>query len=553
MPPVRVLTPHYANGILTLKVTPTPRPETPHGLAPPSLDSNNQYKRCLLQLRAKGDRSLEKYIFLSSLKQFDEDMFYAIAMANMVEICPLIYTPTVGEACLEFSHIYRKPEGMYVSIEDKGNIKNVLKNWPKKDETRITVVTDGSRILGLGDLGVNGMPISIGKLSLYIAGAGLRPTSTLPICLDLGTNNPKNLEDPLYLGLRQKRVGDEEMDAFMDEFMEAMAEVFPRILIQFEDFSTEHAFHYLERYRNTAKVPVFNDDIQGTGAVVLSGFVNAAKISSEASGRELTDHKVLFLGAGSAGVGVAKQVMSFFTLQGMSEEDAKDRIYFIDSQGLITADRPKLQQHKIYFARRDYQGPPLKNLLEIVNYVKPTAIFGLSTTKGAFTRDVIERMAELNPRPIIFPLSNPVSLSECEFKDAVEWTDGKVIFASGSPFLSYTYKDKEYYPGQGNNMYVFPGIGYGAVLSKCKHVTSSMIENASLALAESLTQEERDMGLIYPNLTRVREVSLQIAARVIHVAQEEGVDTNIPLRSMDDDHLLEYCRRKSWVPTVQGA
>jgi len=474
-------------------------------------------------------------------------------MANMVEICPLIYTPTVGEACLEFSHIYRKPEGMYVSIEDKGNIKNVLKNWPKKDETRITVVTDGSRILGLGDLGVNGMPISIGKLSLYIAGAGLRPTSTLPICLDLGTNNPKNLEDPLYLGLRQKRVGDEEMDAFMDEFMEAMAEVFPRILIQFEDFSTEHAFHYLERYRNTAKVPVFNDDIQGTGAVVLSGFVNAAKISSEASGRELTDHKVLFLGAGSAGVGVAKQVMSFFTLQGMSEEDAKDRIYFIDSQGLITADRPKLQQHKIYFARRDYQGPPLKNLLEIVNYVKPTAIFGLSTTKGAFTRDVIERMAELNPRPIIFPLSNPVSLSECEFKDAVEWTDGKVIFASGSPFLSYTYKDKEYYPGQGNNMYVFPGIGYGAVLSKCKHVTSSMIENASLALAESLTQEERDMGLIYPNLTRVREVSLQIAARVIHVAQEEGVDTNIPLRSMDDDHLLEYCRRKSWVPTVQGA
>ncbi|KAG8861036.1 hypothetical protein FRB91_011072 [Serendipita sp. 411] len=490
--PVRILTPQFVDGIFKgLKIAPTPPSPPAHGLAPPALDSNNQYKRCLLQLRSKGERSLEKYIFLSSLKQWDEEMFYAILIANMPEITPLIYTPTVGEACLEFSHIYRKPEGLYVSIDDKGNIKNVLKNWPKKNDTRITVVTDGSRILGLGDLGVNGMPISIGKLSLYIGGAGFKPQSTLPICLDLGTNNPKNLEDPLYLGLRRNRVDDKEMDEFMDEFMEAMAEVFPKILVQFEDFSTEHAFHYLDRYRNTAKVPVFNDDIQGTGAVVLSGFVNAAKLSSDASGRALTDHKVLFLGAGSAGVGVAKQVMSFFTLQGMSEEEAKSRIYFIDSQGLITVDRPKLQQHKIYFARKDYTGPPLKNLIDIVNYVKPTALFGLSTTKGAFTKQVIERMADLNPRPIIFPLSNPVSLSECEFKEAIDWTDGRVIFASGSPFLAYTYKGKEYYAGQGNNMYVFPGIGFGGVLSKCTHVTSSMVENASLALAESLTQEER--------------------------------------------------------------
>lgn len=507
----------------------------------------------MLQLRSKGDRPLEKYIFLSSLKQYDEEMFYAILMANMPEICPLIYTPTVGDACLNFSHIYRKPEGLYVSIEDKGSIKNVLRVWPHKDKARITVVTDGSRILGLGDLGVNGMPISIGKLSLYIAGAGFKPESTLPICLDLGTNNAKNLDDPLYLGLRRKRVDDKEMDEFMDEFMHAMAEVFPNILVQFEDFSTDHAFHYLERYQNTAKVPVFNDDIQGTGAVVLSGFVNAAKLSSEASGRDLTDHRVLFLGAGSAGVGVAKQVMSFFTLQGLSEEEAKSRIWFIDSQGMITADRPKLQAHKIYFARKDYSGPPLKNLLDIIDYVKPTALVGLSTMRGAFTKEAVEKMAELNPRPIIFPLSNPVSLSECEFKDAIEWTDGKVIFASGSPFLPYTYKGKEYYPGQGNNMYVFPGIGFGGVLSKCKHVTPSMVENASLALAESLTQEERDMGLIYPKLTRVREVSMQIAARVIHVAQEEHVDRNAPLRHMDDEHLLEFARKRSWYPRVPSS
>lgn len=551
---IRVLTPHYDSDgkFKGLRVAPQNPEPIAHGLLPPALAQNNQYKRSLLQLRALGDRNLEKYIYLSSLKQYDEDMFYAILMAHMPEICPLIYTPTVGEACLEFSHIYRKPEGLYVSIEDKGNIKSVLKNWPKAKDARITVVTDGSRILGLGDLGVNGMPISIGKLSLYIAGAGFKPHSTIPICLDLGTNNPKNLDDPLYLGLRRKRVDDKEMDEFMDEFMKAMADVFPKILVQFEDFSTEHAFHYLDRYKDTAKVPVFNDDIQGTGAVVLSGFINAAKLSSEASGRPLTDHKVLFLGAGSAGVGVAKQVMSFFTLNGLSEEEAKSRIYFIDSQGLITADRPKLQQHKIYFARRDYQGPPLKNLIDIVEYVKPTALFGLSTTRGAFDRKVIERMAELNPRPIIFPLSNPVSLSECEFKDAVEWTDGKVIFASGSPFLPYTYKDKVYYPGQGNNMYVFPGIGLGGVLSKSKHVTPSMVENGSLALAESLTDEERELGLIYPKLTRVREVSMHIAARVIRTAQKDHMDRNESLRKISDEQLLEYVKSKSWNPTVKG-
>jgi len=411
-------------------------------------------------------------------------------------------------------------------------------------------MTDGSRILGLGDLGVNGMPISIGKLSLYVGGAGINPDTTLPICLDLGTNNQKNLDDPLYLGLREKRIGDKEMDEFMDELMKEIAVVFPKMLLQFEDFSTEHAFHYLERYK-IGKVPVFNDDIQGTGGVVLSGFLNAAKLSSGASGRPLTDHKVLFLGAGSAGVGVARQLMSFFTLQGLSEAEAKARIYFIDSQGLITADRPGgLAEHKKYFARTDYNGPPLKQLIDIISYVKPTALLGLSTIKNAFDKPVVEAMAGLNPRPIIFPLSNPVSLSECEFHDAVEWTGGSVIFASGSPFPTYNYKGKDYFPGQGNNMYIFPGLGLGAVLSKAKHVTDSMVEAASLALSESLTDEEHALGLIYPKLTRVREVSAQIAHRVIHVAQEAGVDRNEHLRHLDDPHLLAYVKGKMWNPPV---
>jgi len=343
----------------------------------------------------------------------------------------------------------------FVSIKDKGKIRDVLRNWPRIDEARISVVTDGSRILGLGDLGVNGMPISIGKLSLYVAGAGIRPMSTIPICLDLGTNNEKSLGDPFYLGLRQKRVPDNEMTEFMDEFMEAMADVFPKLVIQFEDFSTNHAFFYLERYRH--RYPALNDDISGTGAVVLSGFLNAATLSSAASGQPLSSHRILFLGAGSAGVGVAMQLLSFFTLQGLSVDEARERIWLFDSQGLIYETRGPMAEHKKYFSRRDYKGPPLTKLLDVIAYVKPTALLGLSTITGAFTQEIIRAMSDLNPRPIIFPLSNPVKLSECTFEQAVEHTKGNVLFASGSPFPEMSYMGKMLYPGQGNNMYIFPG------------------------------------------------------------------------------------------------
>jgi len=298
------------------------------------------------QLRSK-DKDIEKYIYLSGLKDADPNMFFELCLNHMPEITPIIYTPTVGDACLQYSHIFRKPEGLFVSIKDKGQIHDVLRNWPHINEARISVVTDGSRILGLGDLGVNGMPISIGKLSLYVAGAGIRPESTVPICLDFGTNNKKLLDDQFYLGLRQNRVGDEEMTAFMDEFMQAMADVFPKLVIQFEDFSTEHAFYYLARYRH--RYPALNDDISGTGAVVLSGFLNAAKLSSAASGQPLSSHRILFLGAGSAGVGVAMQLQSFFTLNGLSADEARERIWLFDSQGLVYDARGPMAEHKKTF------------------------------------------------------------------------------------------------------------------------------------------------------------------------------------------------------------
>jgi malate dehydrogenase (oxaloacetate-decarboxylating)(NADP+) len=544
--PTRVLTPRYENGVMVdIKVTAPPSPPLAHGLTPTMLDRANHLQRTLLQLRSK-DKNLEKYIFLSQLKQTDEELFFKLLLDHMPEITPLIYTPTVGDACLEFSHIFRRPEGLYISYHDKGKIGSVLRNWPRKEEARIAVVTDGSRILGLGDLGINGMPISIGKLSLYIAGAGLRPASTLPICLDLGTNNEKNLQDPLYLGLRQRRVSDSEMQSFMEEFMTEMHRYFPKLLVQFEDFSTDNAFKYLDMFRHNYQV--FNDDIQGTGGVVLSGFMNAAKLSSAASGLPLKDHKVLFLGAGSAGVGVAKQLTSFFMLQGLSEEEAKRRIWTVDSQGLITANRPSLAEHKKYFARTDYSGPPLKQLIDIIQYVKPTALLGLSTIRGAFTREVITAMAGINPRPIIFPLSNPVKLSECEFHEAIEWTNGSAIFASGSPFPSVEYGGYKFEPGQGNNMYIFPGLGLGAILARSTVVTDSMVLAASLALSESLNQQEKDDGLIYPRLTRIRDISEQIACRVIREAQKEGVDSNIALKGLDDDALRSWVREKMWRP-----
>ncbi|TFY83789.1 hypothetical protein EWM64_g214 [Hericium alpestre] len=514
-------------------------------VSPPHFSQTIHRARTLNQLRSKNN-GLEKYIYLNGLKERDQGLFYSLLYENMPEMVPILYTPTVGDACQNYSHIWRRPEGLYVSIGDKGRIREVLSTWPNLRDARIAVVTDGSRILGLGDLGANGLPISIGKLDLYIAGAGIRPLSTVPICLDLGTNTQKYLDDPLYIGVRRPRPSTEEMDEFMEEFMEAMTEVFPNLLVQFEDFSTDNAFRYLAKFR--AQYKCFNDDVQGTGAVVLSGFLNAARLSAQASGRPLSEQRILFFGAGSAGTGVAKQLLSFFKFLGMSEADATKQIWTVDSKGLITADRKGLQEHKKFFARTDYEGPPLTNLVDIINYVKPTALLGLSTMRNAFSKEVIDAMMAHNERPIVFPLSNPVSLSEIDYDDAFEWTNGKVIFASGSPYRAITRDSKTFEPGQGNNMYVFPGIGLGALLSKASRVTDTMIEQASVALASSLTKEETAAGLVYPRLDRIRDISARISLAVIRAAQNANVDNSPALRHVTDNTLLAYIKEQMWQP-----
>ncbi|EGN92120.1 hypothetical protein SERLA73DRAFT_173095 [Serpula lacrymans var. lacrymans S7.3] len=514
---------------------------------PPHFKNTDHRQRCLVQLRSK-QVALEKYIYLNGLKGRDSNLFYDILLDNMQELVPILYTPTVGDACVNYSHIWRRPEGLFVSIEDKGHIREVLSSWPNIHDSRIAVVTDGSRILGLGDLGANGLPISVGKLDLYIAGAGIKPTSTVPICLDLGTNTQKYLDDPLYIGVRRQRPGPAEMDAFMEEFMQAMKDVFPHLVIQFEDFSTDNAFKYLDKYRS--QYTVFNDDIQGTGSVILGGFINAARLSSAASNLPLSDHKILFFGAGSAGIGVAKQLLSFFTMSGLSEEEARKRIYTVDSKGLITADRKGLQEHKKFFARTDYNGPALTNLVDIIKYVKPTALLGLSTMRNAFSEEVVKAMSGLNKRPIIFPLSNPVALSELDYSDAIQWSNGEVIFASGSPYKPVSHGGKDFEPGQGNNMYIFPGIGLGTILSKAHHVSDGMVEQAANALASSLNAEEQAAQLVYPRLGRIRDISAQIALAVIRQAQKEHLDDNAYLRTLPDAELFGLIQDKMWQPPV---
>ncbi|KAJ3986591.1 malate dehydrogenase [Lentinula detonsa] len=514
--------------------------EGSHASIPPHITETDHVQRSLVQLRSKSD-GLEQYIFLNGLKERDPSLFYKILLSNMMEIIPILYTPTVGDACTYYSQIWRHPEGLYISIKHKGHIRQILRQYPVGANPRISVVTDGSRILGLGDLGANGLPISIGKLDLYIAGAGIRPSSVIPICLDVGTNTQRFIDDPLYIGVRQKRPADPEMDEFMEEFMSAVSEVFPELLVQFEDFSTDNAFKYLDHFR--ARYRVFNDDVS---AVVLSGFLNAARISSAASGIPLTEHKILFFGAGSSGIGVAKQLVSFFTELGMNADEAKKHIYTVDSKGLITADRKGLQEHKKFFARTDYEGPALTNLADIVKYVQPTALLGLSTIGGAFTEEVVKLMAAMNKRPIIFPLSNPVSKCELSFKDAINWTNGRVVFASGSPYKPVVHEGTTYEAGQGNNMYMFPGIGLGAILSKSEHITDAMVEKAAIALSTSLNEEESSHELVYPRLERIRDISAQIALAVARQAHKDGVENNSVLRNLNDYDALRHIKGKMW-------
>ncbi|KND93927.1 NADP-dependent malic enzyme [Tolypocladium ophioglossoides CBS 100239] len=510
------------------------------GLLPHAMESlQTQCARAMKMIQTR-QTNIDKYLYLSSVKGQNTDLFYRLLMDNIRDLMPLVYTPTIGDVCLQYSTLYTRPEALYISIKQRKSIRTMLRNWAYPNP-EICVVTDGSRILGLGDLGVNGVGISIGKLALYTAAAGIHPEKTLPIVLDCGTDNETNLKDPLYLGLRQKRVPKTVQQEFMDEFMEAVKEVYPEMVVQFEDFESEKAFNYLDRYRNTHRC--FNDDIQGTGAVVLAGraalliasrYIGAVNLS----GVPIEEHRLVFMGAGSAGVGVAKQLVEYYTRRGLSEAEARDKFWLVDTKGLVTKDRgDKLAEHKKYFARTDNNGHQFRTLEEVIEYVKPSALVGLTATFGIFTESVVRALKAsvdaggLSRRPILFPLSNPLTKAECTFEQAVQWTDGSVIFASGSPFHSFTVKTGgeagsiTYHPNQGNNVYVFPGLGLGAILSKASRITDDMVYTAAEALSRSLNADEIHKGLIYPRIERVRDASVVVAREVMKAARRDGASS----------------------------
>jgi malate dehydrogenase (oxaloacetate-decarboxylating)(NADP+) len=483
------------------------------GLLPPHVSTQEEQVERVLENFRRIDTPLERFIMLQSLQDRNEALFYRVVMENPDEMMPVIYTPTVGLACQEYGHIYRSPRGLYVSAEDRGQVASLLRNWPYRD-ARIIVVTDGERILGLGDLGASGMGIPIGKLALYTACAGVHPRRCLPVMFDIGTNNETLLEDPLYLGLRRRRLTGTEYDELMAEFLEATQEVFPGILVQFEDFANHNAFRLLQGYRE--RLPCFNDDIQGTAAVTLAGILSALRVTN----RPLRDQTFLFLGAGEAATGIADLLASALVAEGMEEAAARRRSWMVDSRGLVVRGRLALAEHKRPYA---HEHPPVVSFLEAVEALRPTAIIGVGAVPGAFTREVIETMARLNDRPIVFALSNPTSRAECTAEQALAWSGGRALFASGSPFDPLDVEGQHFVPRQGNNSYIFPGVGLGAVAVQASRVTDGMFMVAARILAETVRDEDLAQGSLFPALSRVREVSARIAVAVAEVAFAEGL------------------------------
>ncbi|EFA83632.1 NADP-dependent malate dehydrogenase [Heterostelium album PN500] len=488
------------------------------GLLPPRTETIvEQAERALAQFTS-FQSNLEKYIFLNCLRDRNETLFFYLLVNNLELMMPIVYTPTVGEACQKFGNEFRFAQGMYFSSQDKGQFREMLDNWPHK-EVDIIVVSDGSRILGLGDLGTNGMGIPVGKLQLYVAGAGFHPSRTLPVIIDAGVNTKKYLDDKFYLGEKHARLSDPEYYALMEEFLVAVYNKWPKVLVQFEDISNDHCFTLLENYRN--RFLCFNDDIQGTGSVILAGFINAVR----ATQIPLKDHRMVFFGAGSAGIGVADCIVSLMEEQGMTKEEARKRFWFVDSKGLITTNRgDELAEHKKAYARTDYT-TQLKSLLEVVKDVKPTALVGLSGIGRSFTQEIVEEMSKNVEKPIVFSLSNPTSNAECTAEQAYQWSEGRCIFASGSPFAPVEYRGHTFVPGQGNNMYIFPGLGLGAFLCQSLRVTDEMINTAAKTLASNVDDAEVITGKIYPGLSKIREISVQIATNVIEKAFEQGIAT----------------------------
>lgn len=459
------------------------------------------------------DNDLQKYLLLSDLQSRNRTLFFAVIMSDPATFMPLVYTPTVGEACQKYDHFYRASRGVYLPITAKGRLKELLANWPEKD-IRFIVVTDGERILGLGDLGVNGMGIPVGKLALYTAVAGVPPELTLPITLDVGTNNQQYLDDPLYLGLRQNRVRGAEYDAFIEDFVQAVQEMYPKCCLQWEDFANINAVPILARYQD--KICTYNDDIQGTAAVALAGIYGALRIS----GQQLVDQRFLFMGAGSAGTGIAELISEAMVLEGLSIEAARSRCWLFDVNGLLESSRADIADFQKPFT---HSYAPTKSFVDAIQSIRPTAIIGVSTVPKLFNQQVIEAMSEINARPIIFPYSNPTSRSECTAEEAYRWSMGKAVFASGSPFPPVSYNGQQLVPGQGNNVYIFPAMGMAVLATQASRVTQAMFIAAAKAVAEQVTQDSLDMGLIYPPQSRILDASLKTAAKIAAYVFDQGL------------------------------
>jgi malate dehydrogenase (oxaloacetate-decarboxylating)(NADP+) len=475
------------------------------------LSMQAQAERVMTNLRSLPS-DLEKYVALNSLHDRNEALFFRVVCDHIDEIQPLIYTPTVGLACQRYGLIFQRPRGLFISANDRGRIADILSNWPYS--TKLIVVTDGERILGLGDLGANGMGIPVGKLSLYSACAGIHPELCLPVMLDVGTNNEELLNDPYYIGLRQKRIAGAAYDDFVDEFVTAARAAFPGVLIQFEDFANHSAFRLLHKYRDDACV--FNDDIQGTAAVALAGLFSALRVN----GARLKDQTLLFLGAGEAATGIADLVVSAMMAAGLPEDEALRRNWLVDSRGLVVKNRAGLSGHKLRFA---HDAAPIGDFLTAIQTLKPTAIIGVAAVGGAFTPEVLQTMARLNEQPIVFALSNPTSKAECSAEEAYRHTGGRALFACGSPYDPVKLDGKTFVPRQGNNSYIFPGVGLGVIASGSRLVTDEMFMAAACTLANSVSEDDLRQGSLYPSLPRIREVSAQIGAAVAAVAYQRSL------------------------------
>ena len=463
-------------------------------------------ERAMTELR-RLPRDLDRYMALSSMQERNEHLFYRTILDNLEEVLPWIYTPTVGEACLEFSHIAREPKGFFITPDDKGRIARILGNWPEKD-IRVIVVTDGHRILGLGDLGANGVAIPVGKLALYTACAGIPPQQCLPVTLDVGTNNPALLDDPLYIGYPRQRLTGKAYRALVEEFVRAVQAKYPNALIQFEDFLTPNAYALLNTWRD--RVLCFNDDIQGTAAVALAGVYAATRIT----GLPFPGLRVMFLGAGSAATGIADLTVSALIDEGLSAEDARRRLWFVDVKGLVTKDRSDLLPHNLPYAHAH----PALGFTDAIDAIKPHVLIGATGAPGTFTQDVVQRMCAINPRPVLFALSNPTSRAECTAEQAYQWSRGQAIFVSGSPFGAVSYNGRTFHPGQGNNAYVFPGVGLGAVFCRARRIPDGFFLTAARTLASLVTTDDLERGTLYPPLSDIRKVSLDIATSVADCA-----------------------------------